>query len=199
MLGGVAVTDNRRTVAAGDGLLHSLSAGAAITIVAPALLTWRPDTMVRRRGSAWAVTAGIVMAKPALLSSTFQKCHAPVRVLSPPVSILHHAGMDDLLLVSTLLERKMLSKLVITAAILGAGTAALAHDLSNVARTVPLQDGTSVYIFQDGKMAMEDKFGRSVSMTEGQAMVTRDGQLIRMAGNETARLDCIRRMQIGGA
>lgn len=118
---------------------------------------------------------------------------------SPPVSILHLAGMDDLLLVSTLLERKMLSKLVITAAILSAGTAALAHDLSNVVKTVPLQDGTSVYIFQDGKMAMEDRFGRSVPMTDGQAMVTRDGQSIRMAGNETARLDCIRRMQIGGA
>ncbi len=93
----------------------------------------------------------------------------------------------------------MLSKLMITAAIFGAGTAALAHDLSNVVKTVPLQDGTSVYIFNDGKMAMEDKFGRSVSMTEGQAMATRDGQVIRMTGNETARLDCIRRMEIGGA
>lgn len=93
----------------------------------------------------------------------------------------------------------MLGKLMITAALLAAATAAFAHDLSNIARTVQLQDGTSVYIFQDGKMAMEDKVGRSVSMSEGQAMVTRDGQLIRMAGNETARLDCIRRMQIGGA
>jgi len=36
-------------------------------------------------------------------------------------------------------------------------------------------------------------------MTEGQAMATRDGQQIRMAGNETARLDCVRRMAIGGA
>ncbi|MHB1123377.1 MAG: CopK family periplasmic copper-binding protein [Ramlibacter sp.] len=93
----------------------------------------------------------------------------------------------------------MLSKLVITAALLAAGSAAFAHDLSNIARTVPLQDGTSVYFFQDGKMAMEDKFGRSVSMSEGQAMVTRDGQQIRMAGNETARLACIRRMVTGGA
>jgi len=93
----------------------------------------------------------------------------------------------------------MLDKLMITAALLAAGAASFAHDLSNIARTVPLQDGTSVSIFQDGKMAMEDKFGRSVSMAEGQAMVTRDGQQIRMAGNETARLDCLRRMQIGGA
>lgn len=93
----------------------------------------------------------------------------------------------------------MLGKLMIMAALLAAGTAVLAHDLSNVARIVPLQDGTSVYVFQDGKMAMEDKLGRSVSMSEGHAMVARDGQQIRMAGNETARLDCIRRMMIGGA
>lgn len=107
--------------------------------------------------------------------------------------------MDDLLLVATLLERKNAQQVRNHCSDLSAGTAALAHDLSNIVKTVPLQDGTSVYIFQDGKMAMQDRFGRSVSMTEGQAMVTRDGQQIRMAGNETARLDCIRRMQIGGA
>lgn len=93
----------------------------------------------------------------------------------------------------------MLSKLAIMAAMAAAGSAALAHDLSNVVRTVPLADGTSVVIFQDGKMAMEDKFGRSVSMNEGHTMRALDGQLIRMAGNETARLDCIRKTQIGGA
>lgn len=93
----------------------------------------------------------------------------------------------------------MLGKLMITAALLAASHATFAHNLSNIARTVALQDGTSVYVFQDGKMAMADKFGRSVPMVEGQTMVTRDGQSIRMAGNETARLDCIRRMEIGGA
>lgn len=92
----------------------------------------------------------------------------------------------------------MLNKIMITAALLAAGSAALAQDLGNIARTVPLQDGTSVHIFQDGKMAMEDKLGRSVSMSEGQPMVTRDGQQIRMAGNETARLDAIRKIQNGG-
>lgn len=92
----------------------------------------------------------------------------------------------------------MLNKLMIAAALLSAGTAVLAQDLSDVARTVPLQDGTSVHIFRDGKMAMEDKFGRTVSMPEGQAMVALDGQAIRMVGNETARLDSIRRTELGG-
>lgn len=92
----------------------------------------------------------------------------------------------------------MLDKIMITAAFVVAGSAALAQNLADIARTVPLQDGTSVHIFQDGKMAMEDKLGRSVSMSEGQSMVTRDGQQIRMAGNETARLDAIRKIQNGG-
>jgi len=92
----------------------------------------------------------------------------------------------------------MLNKIMVTAALLAAGTAALAQNLADVARTVPLQDGTSVHIFQDRKMAMEDKLGRTVSMSDGQAMVARDGQQIRMAGNETARLDAIRKIQNGG-
>lgn len=92
----------------------------------------------------------------------------------------------------------MLNKIMVTAALLAAGTAALAQNLADVARTVPLQDGTSVHIFQDRKMAMEDKLGRTVSMSDGQAMVARDGQQIRMVGNETARLDAIRKIQNGG-
>lgn len=92
----------------------------------------------------------------------------------------------------------MLNKIMVTAALLAAGTAALAQNLADVARTVPLQDGTTVHIFQDRKMAMEDKLGRTVSMSDGQAMVARDGQQIRMAGNETARLDAIRKIQNGG-
>jgi len=92
----------------------------------------------------------------------------------------------------------MLNKLMIAAALLSAGTAVLAQQLSDVVRTVPLQDGTSVHIFHDRKMAMEDKFGRTVPMPEGQAMVARDGQVIRMVGNETARLDSSRRMELGG-
>lgn len=93
----------------------------------------------------------------------------------------------------------MIGKLIVTAALIAAGTPSFAHDLPNISRTVLLQDGSTVYILQDGKIAMEDKLGRSVPMSEDHAMATRDGQLIRMAGNETARLDGIRRMVIGGA
>lgn len=58
----------------------------------------------------------------------------------------------------------------------------------DVARTASLKDGTTLYVFQDGKMAMEDKYGNVVSMAQGQVMETLDGQKITMRGNETARL-----------
>jgi len=51
-------------------------------------------------------------------------------------------------------------------------------------RVIPLKDGTSVVIFQDGKMSMRDKFGRAHAMPEGTIMETADGQKILMKGNE---------------
>ena len=66
---------------------------------------------------------------------------------------------------------------------------AFAVDEGNVQRSIPLKDGSTVYIFKDGKMGMEDKNGRSVRMKEGHVMETKDGQKIIMIGNEVARLD----------
>lgn len=91
----------------------------------------------------------------------------------------------------------MLSKLVIAAAMFGAAATAFAHELSQLDKSVALRDGSTVYIFKDGKMAMADNFGRVVSMNQGHAMQTGDGQSIVMAGNETARLDCFLKTQLG--
>jgi len=92
----------------------------------------------------------------------------------------------------------MLRKLAITAAMLAAATTAFAVDMSDVDKTFVLKDGSSVYIFKDGKMAMEDKLGRSVPMKQGHVMQTKDGQSILMVGNELARLDWIRNSKLGG-
>jgi hypothetical protein len=54
----------------------------------------------------------------------------------------------------------------------------------NDERVIPLKDGASVVIFQDGKMSMRDKFGRAHAMPEGKIMETADGQKILMKGNE---------------
>jgi hypothetical protein len=70
--------------------------------------------------------------------------------------------------------------------------------LSALEKSVSLQDGSTVYVFKDGKMAMEDRLGRVVAMNEGHVMQTADGKSIAMAGNETARLDCFLRTQLGG-
>ncbi len=66
-----------------------------------------------------------------------------------------------------------------------------AVDAGQVDKSIPLKDGSTVYIFKDGKMGMEDQYGRAVRMVENQMMETTDGQKIRMHGDEVQRLDDI--------
>lgn len=65
---------------------------------------------------------------------------------------------------------------------------ALALDNQDIVKSTLLKDGSTVHQFQDGKMAMEDKFGRSVRMQNGASMETANGQAISMNGDEVARL-----------
>jgi hypothetical protein len=92
----------------------------------------------------------------------------------------------------------MLTKLTFAAVVLTTATTAFAHPLSALDKAVALQDGSTVYVFKDGRMAMQDRLGRAVSMQQGHVMKTRDGQSIAMVGDETARLDCFLRTQLGG-
>ena len=91
----------------------------------------------------------------------------------------------------------MLKELALTAVMLAA-TTAFAVDKGAVDKSFDLKDGSTVYIFKDGKMAMEDKLGRVVPMKPGHVMQTKDGQSILMVGNELARLDWIRKSELGG-
>ncbi len=59
-------------------------------------------------------------------------------------------------------------------------------------KVVELKDGSSLYIFQDGRMAMESRTGRATSMNPGEIMEAKDGQKIVMRGNEVARLDSLK-------
>lgn len=54
-------------------------------------------------------------------------------------------------------------------------------------KEVPLKDGTTLLIYKDGKMAHRDNKGRVVQMKEGTQMVTKDGTVIKMIGNEIWR------------
>ena len=92
----------------------------------------------------------------------------------------------------------MLKMLTMAAALTLAATGATAAETTNVDKSFVLKDGTTVYVFKDGKMAMEDKLGRTVTMKPGQVMQTTDGQSLVMIGNEVARLDWIRKTGLGG-
>lgn len=69
-------------------------------------------------------------------------------------------------------------------------TTAFAHDAARAEakQVIDLKDGSTLYIFKDGKMAMENQYGGATRMEQGVAMETRDGQKITVQGDEVARL-----------
>ena len=83
----------------------------------------------------------------------------------------------------------MLKKMLAILALSSLGVSAYAVDASQVQKSIELKDGSTVYIFKDGKMAMEDKLGRAVRMKKDTVMETKDGQKIIMHGDEVMRLD----------
>lgn len=85
----------------------------------------------------------------------------------------------------------MFKKLLMVAALSVVTTTAFADDAARAAakKVIDMKDGSTLYIFKDGKMAMEDKLGRVAHMKKDVVMETKDGQKIIMHGNEVARLD----------
>ena len=83
----------------------------------------------------------------------------------------------------------MLTKAIAAAASVIIATSAFAVDRGNVEKAYELKDGSTVYVFKDGKMAMENKVGQVVTMKEGHAMETKDRKKIMMKGNEIWRLE----------
>ena len=87
----------------------------------------------------------------------------------------------------------MLKKMLAILALSSLGVSAYAVDASQVENSIEVKDGSTVYIFKDGKMAMEDKLGRTVRMKKDTVMETKDGQKILMHGDEVMRLENILR------
>ena len=83
----------------------------------------------------------------------------------------------------------MLKKLLMVVAISAATTSAFAVDKAQVEKSIELKNGSTVYIFKDGKMGMEDKYGRATLMETGHVMETKDGKKIIMNGNEIWRVE----------
>ncbi len=85
----------------------------------------------------------------------------------------------------------MFKKLLMVALMSIAATSVFAGDAARAAaqKTIELKNGSTIYLFKDGKMAMEDKYGRAVRMKKGVVMETKDGQKVMMHGDEVVRLD----------
>lgn len=83
----------------------------------------------------------------------------------------------------------MLKKILMIVAISSAAVSAYAVDKTQVKESIELKNGSTVYIFKDGKMGMEDKVGRATYMEPGHVMETKDGKKIIMNGNEIWRVD----------
>jgi len=87
----------------------------------------------------------------------------------------------------------MIKKILFAASAAMMSISASAVDSSKIEQSIELKNGSTVYIFKDGKMGMEDKYGRVVSMKPGRVMDTKDGKRIIMIGNEVVRLEPILR------
>ena len=85
----------------------------------------------------------------------------------------------------------MFKKLAVAAATSMIALSAFAVDKGDVKQAIPLKDGSTVYVFKDGKMGMEDKLGRPALMRPGHAMDTKDGKKIIMIGNEVMRVESV--------
>jgi hypothetical protein len=95
----------------------------------------------------------------------------------------------------------MLKKILIVAAMSALSTAAFAdyYARAEAKQVVELKDGSTVFVFNDGKMAMETPFGRATRMNPGTVMEGKDGQKITMVGDEVARLDTLLRKDYGNS
>lgn len=83
----------------------------------------------------------------------------------------------------------MLKKVLMIVAISSVAASAYAVDHAQVKQSIELKDGSTVYVFKDGKMGMEDKYGRASHMQPGHVMETKDGKKIVMNANEIWRVD----------
>ena len=93
----------------------------------------------------------------------------------------------------------MLKKMLMVVAISAVSVTAFASDAarSEAKQVIDLKDGSTVYIFKDGKMAMEDKLGRAVRMEQNTAMEAKDVQKIMMHGDEVMRLNSLLKKDYG--
>ena len=88
----------------------------------------------------------------------------------------------------------MLKKMLVVGALSAFAVLAVAGESdarSEATRTIAMQDGSIVYVFKSGKMAVESKMGRAVSTKAGTILKAEDGSDVIMVGNDVAHLDSL--------
>lgn len=56
-----------------------------------------------------------------------------------------------------------------------------------------MKDGSTIYVFRDEKMALENRWGRAELIKAGAILETKSGQILVQNGNEVARLSSLLR------
>ena len=86
-----------------------------------------------------------------------------------------------------------LGTIALAIALAGTAVPVLAGDAAaqEAKQIANLTDGSILYVFKDGKMSMEDKYGRPMRMKAGLVMEAKDGQRLTMVGDEVARLQLL--------
>ncbi|NEX63308.1 CopK family periplasmic copper-binding protein [Noviherbaspirillum galbum] len=61
-----------------------------------------------------------------------------------------------------------------------------------IKQSYTLKDGSILYVFKNGKMAKENRYGNPVYLDKGEIVETAEGQKIPVVGNEIARLSLLK-------
>ena len=88
----------------------------------------------------------------------------------------------------------MLKKTLIVVALSAVSALAGATELDArqaAKQVVDLSDGSTLYVFDSGKMAVESKYGRAERTAPGSVLKTTDGREIHMVGDEVAQLEIL--------
>ena len=90
---------------------------------------------------------------------------------------------------STFTKSAVIATVLATASIMASAAIAPASGVGAYGeKTVALQDGSTLHIYKDGLMAMENAFGRPTVVASGQQLHEQNGTTITMNGDEVARL-----------
>ena len=83
--------------------------------------------------------------------------------------------------------------IALVAAVAGAASPVFARDAAQqqARQVIDLKDGSTLFVFKDGRMAREDKLGRAILLKRGEVLEAADGRKLTAVGNETARLDVL--------